>query len=69
MFEEYKEKRYAPPPILKKLVTMGYLGQKTGKGFYDWSDPKDPFRGIPDYSRPGSRLFLDSVAFFVQQTR
>ena len=41
MFEEYKEKRYAPPPILKKLVMLGYLGQKTGKGFYDWSDPKD----------------------------
>jgi 3-hydroxybutyryl-CoA dehydrogenase len=42
MFEEYKEKRYAPPPILRKLVMMGYLGQKTGKGFYDWSDPKNP---------------------------
>ncbi len=42
MFEEYKEKRYAPPPILKKLVLLGELGQKTGKGFYDWSDPKKP---------------------------
>jgi 3-hydroxybutyryl-CoA dehydrogenase len=42
MFEEYKEKRYAPPPILRKLVIMGHLGQKTGKGFYDWSDPKNP---------------------------
>jgi 3-hydroxybutyryl-CoA dehydrogenase len=42
MFEEYKEKRYAPPPILRKLVMMGYLGQKTGKGFYDRSDPKNP---------------------------
>jgi 3-hydroxybutyryl-CoA dehydrogenase len=42
MFEEYKEKRYAAPPILKKLVLLGELGQKTGKGFYDWSDPKKP---------------------------
>ncbi len=42
MFEEYKEKRYAPPPMLKKLVLLGELGQKTGKGFYDWSDPRKP---------------------------
>ncbi|MGD0487282.1 MAG: 3-hydroxyacyl-CoA dehydrogenase family protein [Syntrophorhabdales bacterium] len=42
MFEEYRDKRYAPPPILKKMVTMGYLGLKSRKGFYDWSDPKHP---------------------------
>lgn len=42
MFEDYKEKRYAPPPILKKMVVMGYLGAKSGKGFYDWADPKKP---------------------------
>ena len=42
MFEEYRENRYAPPPILKKMVTMGYLGLKTKRGFYDWSDPKNP---------------------------
>jgi len=42
LFEEYREKRYAPPPLLKKMITMGYLGNKSGKGFYDWSDPKNP---------------------------
>ncbi len=42
MFDEYKDKRYAPPPILKRLVLLGELGQKTGKGFYDWSDPRNP---------------------------
>jgi len=42
LFEEYRDKRYAPPPIMKKMVTMGYLGLKSGKGFYDWSDPKHP---------------------------
>ncbi|MGD0231428.1 MAG: 3-hydroxybutyryl-CoA dehydrogenase [Syntrophorhabdales bacterium] len=42
MFEEYKEKRYAPPPVLKRLVTLGYYGKKTGRGFYDWSDPRNP---------------------------
>jgi 3-hydroxybutyryl-CoA dehydrogenase len=42
MFEEYREKRYAPPPILRRLVTLGHYGTKTGRGFYDWSDPKNP---------------------------
>ena len=42
MCEEYSDTRYAPPPILKKMVMMGYLGMKTKRGFYDWSDPKNP---------------------------
>jgi 3-hydroxybutyryl-CoA dehydrogenase len=42
LFEEYKDKRYAPPPLLKRMVTLGYYGLKSGKGFYDWSDPKKP---------------------------
>jgi 3-hydroxybutyryl-CoA dehydrogenase len=37
MFDEYREERYAPPPLLKRLVSMGRFGRKTGKGFYDWS--------------------------------
>jgi 3-hydroxybutyryl-CoA dehydrogenase len=37
MFEEYREGRYAPPPLLKRVVSMGRFGRKTGKGFYDWS--------------------------------
>lgn len=41
-FEEYREKRYAPPPILKQLVKMGHIGSKAGAGFYDWSDRKRP---------------------------
>lgn len=42
MFEEYRESRYAPPPVLRKMVQLGYLGRKVKKGFYDWSDPKNP---------------------------
>jgi 3-hydroxybutyryl-CoA dehydrogenase len=42
MFDEYRESRFAPPPILRKMVLMGYLGVKTKRGFYDWSDPKNP---------------------------
>lgn len=42
MFEEYKDRRYAPPPLLVQMVRMGYTGKKIGKGFYDWLDPKKP---------------------------
>jgi 3-hydroxybutyryl-CoA dehydrogenase len=37
MYEEYREKRYAPPPLLKRMVLAGYLGKKSGRGFYDYS--------------------------------
>jgi 3-hydroxybutyryl-CoA dehydrogenase len=42
MFEEYREPRFAPPPLLKRLVTAGWHGRKTGRGFYDYADPKNP---------------------------
>ncbi len=37
MFAEYREKRYAPPPLLKRMVMAGLYGRKSGKGFYDYS--------------------------------
>jgi 3-hydroxybutyryl-CoA dehydrogenase len=40
MFDEYKEKRYASPPLLKRMVSLGYFGRKSGKGFYDYSGEK-----------------------------
>ena len=36
-FNEYKDHHYAPPPLLKAMVKAGYLGRKTGRGFYDYS--------------------------------
>jgi 3-hydroxybutyryl-CoA dehydrogenase len=38
MFEEYREKRFAPPPLLKRMVLAGHNGRKSGRGFYDYSN-------------------------------
>jgi 3-hydroxybutyryl-CoA dehydrogenase len=42
MFDEFKEQRFSPPPLLKRMVLMGWNGRKAGKGFYDYSDPAKP---------------------------
>jgi 3-hydroxybutyryl-CoA dehydrogenase len=36
LFEEYREPRFAPPPLLKRMVMIGRLGHKSGKGFYSY---------------------------------
>jgi 3-hydroxybutyryl-CoA dehydrogenase len=43
MFAEFREKRFAPPPLLKRMVKAGLYGRKSGRGFYDYTtDPKNP---------------------------
>jgi 3-hydroxybutyryl-CoA dehydrogenase len=42
MFDEFKEPRFASPPLLKRLIMAGWYGKKSGRGFYDWSDPAKP---------------------------
>jgi 3-hydroxybutyryl-CoA dehydrogenase len=42
MFDEFKEKRFAPPPLLKRMVLAGWNGRKSGRGFYDYTDPVNP---------------------------
>jgi 3-hydroxybutyryl-CoA dehydrogenase len=42
MFDEFKERRFASPPLLKRMVLAGWNGRKAGKGFYDYSDPANP---------------------------
>ena len=42
MFDEFKEKRFAAPPLLKRMVLAGWHGKKSGRGFYDYSDPDNP---------------------------
>ena len=36
MYEEFKDPMYAPPPLLRKMVTAGWFGRKSGKGFYEY---------------------------------
>jgi 3-hydroxybutyryl-CoA dehydrogenase len=40
MFDEFKERRFASPALLKRMVMAGWYGKKSGKGFYDWSGPE-----------------------------
>jgi 3-hydroxybutyryl-CoA dehydrogenase len=42
MFDEFKEKRFAAPPLLKRMVLAGWHGKKSGRGFYDYTDPANP---------------------------
>jgi len=43
MFNEFREKRFASPPLLKRMVLAGLYGRKSGRGFYDYTkDPKNP---------------------------
>jgi 3-hydroxybutyryl-CoA dehydrogenase len=53
MFDEFKEKRFSSPSLLKRMVMAGWYGKKNGRGFYDWSNPESPvpqdaaLRGFP----------------------
>ena len=42
MYDEFKEKRFASPPLLKRMIMAGWYGKKSGKGFFDWSNPEKP---------------------------
>jgi 3-hydroxybutyryl-CoA dehydrogenase len=42
MFDEFHERRFASPPLLKRMVLAGWNGKKSGRGFYDYSDPQKP---------------------------
>lgn len=42
MFDEFKERRFAPPALLKRMVLAGWNGRKSKRGFYDYADPQNP---------------------------
>lgn len=42
MFDEFKERRFAPPALLKRMVLAGWNGRKAGRGFYDYTDTQNP---------------------------
>jgi len=47
MFGDFRETRYAPPPLLRRMVQAGLLGRKSGRGFYDYAqDPPVPSAGL-----------------------
>jgi len=45
MYDEFKERRFASPPLLKRMVMAGWYGRKSGRGFYDYADPSNPKAG------------------------
>src|SRR5688572_9798725 len=45
LYDELHEPKYAPPPLLKQMVTAGFLGRKSGRGFYDYDQDEQPPRG------------------------
>jgi 3-hydroxybutyryl-CoA dehydrogenase len=45
LYDEFHEPRYAPPPLLKQMVTAGFHGRKSGRGFYDYGRGEQPPRG------------------------
>jgi 3-hydroxybutyryl-CoA dehydrogenase len=42
LVDEFKEPRFAAPPLLKRMVMAGWLGRKSGRGFFDWANPQRP---------------------------
>jgi 3-hydroxybutyryl-CoA dehydrogenase len=42
MFDEFKERRFASPALLKRMVLAGWYGRKSGNGFYSYADPNKP---------------------------
>jgi 3-hydroxybutyryl-CoA dehydrogenase len=47
MFDEFRETRFAPPPLLRRMVQAGLQGRKSGRGFYDYAqDPPVPVTGL-----------------------
>ena len=42
MFRQFRETLYAPAPLIKQLVTAGFLGRKAGRGFYEYEEPDSP---------------------------
>jgi 3-hydroxybutyryl-CoA dehydrogenase len=39
LYDEYRDPKYAPPGLLRRVVALGRFGKKSGKGFYDWTGP------------------------------
>ena len=40
MYAEFRETRFAPPPLLRRMVLAGHLGRKSGRGFFEYSEQR-----------------------------
>lgn len=62
MYDEFKERRFAAPPLLKRMVLAGWYGRKSGRGFYDYAQPDKPvandaaLRGFAAEARGGGAV-------------
>ena len=67
MFDEFKERRFASPSLLKRMVLAGWYGRKSGKGFYDYANPEKPvaqdaaLRGMAEERPSGKRRLTFST--------
>src|SRR3954469_21392124 len=69
MFAEYREKRYAPPPLLKRMVLAGMLGKKSGKGFYDYSSNPPRVSALGLWAAPTSAAIFARTSLRAPCTR
>ncbi|WP_370325722.1 3-hydroxyacyl-CoA dehydrogenase family protein [Euzebya sp.] len=61
MYEQFGDVRYAPKPIVRQLKAAGYLGRKTGRGFYTYEQPNSS-RVVPDADTEADPVDADSIA-------
>jgi len=64
MYRQFRETMYAPAPLIKQLVTAGFLGRKTGRGFYEYEEPDSP--RVKERGSHGHQI-PDAAASFVKK--
>ena len=66
MFDEFKERRFASPSLLRRMVLAGWYGRKSGKGFYDYANPEKPVAqdaALRGMAEEASQIFSRRLTF------